>query len=223
MTLVLRDATPADRGFLAWAMQESGRSHLERGTWDVVLPGPEATRLDLLARLAVADARSFCHHGGFLIGEVDGEPVATLCGYQPGVATPALFLEAVRQAFAEAGWSRAQIREMLARFAPFTTCSPDPPDDAWVVEWVATRPEHRGRGYASLLLDALLERGRSRGLELAHLGILIGNDVAQAVYERAGFSVVEEKRHPDFEAATGAPGVRVLERTLERVTAECQD
>jgi translation initiation factor 4G len=37
---------------------------------------------------------------------------------------------------------------------------------------------------------------------------LIGNDAAERAYAKLGFSVVEEKRHPDFEAATGAPGMQ---------------
>lgn len=215
MIFAIRDAAPADARFLAWAMQESGRSHLPRGTWDVLLPGPEVPRLDLLAALATAPAPSFCHYRGFLVAELDASPVATLCGYQPGVATSDLFLEALRQAGDAMGWSRGRMRELLTRFGPFATCATDPDDDAWVVEWVATRPEHRGRGHARRLLDALLERGRQRGLRRAHLGVLIGNDAAQKLYERAGFEVVAEKRHPDFEAVMGTPGVRVLERPLE--------
>lgn len=215
MSFEIRDAKPADARFLAWAMQESGRSHLPRGTWDVGLPGPEEPRLDLLAALATADATSLCHHGGFLVAELDATPVATLCGYRAGSATSELFVEALRQTGAALRWPRGRTRELLSRLAPLATCATDPDDEAWVVEWVATRPAQRGRGHARRLLDALLERGRRRGLRQAHLGVLIGNERAQKLYERAGFRVVAEKRHPDFEAAMGAPGVRVLERPLE--------
>lgn len=215
MSLGLRDARPDDAPFLAWAMQEAARAHLPRGVWDVVLPGPEAERLDLLARLCRADARSFCHHGGFLVGEAGGRVVAALSGYQPGVATQHLFLEAVGQAFGEAGWSRQAIGAMLRRFAPFSTCSVEPPGDTWVIEWVATLPEQRGRGHARQLLDAVLERGRRRGASTAQLGVLIGNLGAQALYERAGFRVVRELRHPDFEAVMETPGLRLMERPLD--------
>jgi RimJ/RimL family protein N-acetyltransferase len=43
---------------------------------------------------------------------------------------------------------------------------------------------------------------------------MIGNDRAQRAYERAGFRVFGEKRHPDFEAVWGCPGVRALGRAL---------
>jgi ribosomal protein S18 acetylase RimI-like enzyme len=219
VSLAVRDSRPDDAPFLAWAMQEAARGHLERGVWDVALPGPEAERLELLARLARAEARSFCHHGGFLVGEAEGRPVATLCGYQPGAANQRLFLDALRQACGGAGWSRARIREMLGRFAPFTACGVEPPEDTWVVEWVATLPSQRGRGHARRLLDAVFERGRSLGLETTHLSVLIGNAGAQALYERVGFRVVQEMHHPDFEAVMKTPGLRVLERPLGSAAA----
>ena len=214
MSLTVRPARPDDAPFLAWAMQESGRSHLERGTWDFLLPGPEDERLELLARLTCTDARSFCHYSTFLVGEWQGEAAGALCGYQPALASGPAFLDAVRQACGAAGWSSARIRDLLGRFAPLMTCFPEPPRDAWVVEWVATAPGQRRRGPARRLLEALLDRGRAHGLERAHLGVLIGNEAAQAVYERAGFDVVDERRHPDFEAAMGAPGMRIMERPL---------
>lgn len=214
MSLAIREAEPDDAAFIAWAMQESGRSHLPRGTWEFLLPGPEPERLRWMAGLARADARSFCHYSGFLVGEAQGRPVAALCGYQPGDANAKLFLEAVNQASADAGWPADRVRELLGRFAPLMTCAPDPGPETWVVEWVATAATARRRGYAGALLDALLARGRERGLAVAHLGVLIGNEPARAVYERAGFRLVDEKRHPEFERATGAPGMRFMERPL---------
>lgn len=38
------------------------------------------------------------------------------------------------------------------------------------------------------------------------LSVLIGNDAARAVYERAGFKAADEKRSRAFERAVGFPG-----------------
>jgi ribosomal protein S18 acetylase RimI-like enzyme len=59
-----------------------------------------------------------------------------------------------------------------------------------------------------VLLREVLARGRARGHEVLQIGVLIGNHPAQRAYEGAGFRVVDEKRHPDFEAALGCPGIR---------------
>ena len=43
---------------------------------------------------------------------------------------------------------------------------------------------------------------------------LIGNTPAQTAYERVGFETIKEKRHPDFEAAFGSPGIARMVRSL---------
>ena len=84
----------------------------------------------------------------------------------------------------------------------------------WIVENVATHPDYRRRGLVHDLLRAILERGRQRGATHAGIGVMIDNDRAQRAYERAGFRVFAEKRHPDFEAVWGCPGLRALSRVL---------
>ena len=59
-----------------------------------------------------------------------------------------------------------------------------------------------------------MDRGRERRATTADIGVFIGNDSAQRAYEKAGYVVVEEKTHPDFEAVYGCPGVRQLRREL---------
>jgi len=90
----------------------------------------------------------------------------------------------------------------------------DTPNDRWVVEYVAAKPDARGKGVAGRLLDAVLERGRTLGHKSAQISFLIGNTPAQRCYERAGFRVVDEKRHADFEAIFGRPGTARMWRDL---------
>ncbi len=75
----------------------------------------------------------------------------------------------------------------------------------------------RFRGMGGLidsLMAAILERGRQRGATHADIGVMSGNDPAQRAYEKAGFRVTGEKRHPDFERVWGCPGLRALTRRL---------
>ena len=102
----------------------------------------------------------------------------------------------------------------LVRAAPFFTCTMSPEDGTWLVENVATRPEARRRGFVARLLPPILEQGRRRGFTRAQLTCFLGNHGAQLAYERAGFRVVSEKRHPDFEAAIGCPGLARMECPL---------
>jgi ribosomal protein S18 acetylase RimI-like enzyme len=105
----------------------------------------------------------------------------------------------------DAGWQRAG---SIAR------CMPQHVPRAWIVEWVATHPEFRRRGLVDRLLVEILERGRAAGAPVADIGAYVGNDPAQRAYEKAGFEVIGEARHPEFEAVYGSPGIRFLRRSI---------
>lgn len=211
MDIEIRPAAEADVPTIAWVQQEAARSHLPQGFWDLAFPGPEDERLRLVGGVARARTLSFCHWSGFLVAHVDGQPAAALSAYtKPSVMAGSAYIQAIGEVLDAEKWTPEQRLAMGERVAPFLTCIPETPEDAWVVEWVATRPEYRGRGLVRNLLHAILERGRERGHEVFQIGVLIGNTPAQRCYESIGFRVVEEKRHPDFERALGCPGIRRL-------------
>jgi GNAT superfamily N-acetyltransferase len=213
MTIALRPATLSDTAFVAWVQQEASRSHLPFGFWDVAIPGPDEYRLRILERICRAEAKSFCHWSGFLVIEVDGEPVAGLSAYDDAKnASGPLFTQALTEALTAEGWNEARMGAILQRLGPFLTCALEQPDDTWLVEWVATRPAHRGKGYTRTLLQAILAAGRARGHTQFQIGVLIGNTPAQRAYEGVGFTVVDEKTDPAFEATFGTPGIRRLQQ-----------
>jgi GNAT superfamily N-acetyltransferase len=214
MTPTTRIATPDDAPFLAWVMQEAARSHLGRGVWDLAFPGPEAERLELLAACIRTDPVHFGHWSRFRIAEVGGEPAAALSAYENEAHGESHMGRALARGLTRHGWSGEQLMEMRTRIEVFDTTGYLTPNGVWIVEWVATRPERRGRGLLRLLLEEILEAGRAEGFERAQIGILIGNEPARHAYERAGFERVEEHRHPDFERALGTPGLARFQRDL---------
>jgi ribosomal protein S18 acetylase RimI-like enzyme len=214
MKFRIRPATIDDAGFLAWVQQEASRSHLPFGFWDLAFPGPDSYRLRIVERICRSSAKSFCHWSGFLVAEVADEPAAALSAYtNPKPATGDLLIQAMAEALTAEGWNEARMGAMQQRIAPFLTCVPELPEDAWILEWVATRPEYRGKGLTRALLEAIVDVGRKRGLKLFQIGVLIGNTPAQRAYEGAGFKVVDEVKHPSFEATFGTPGLRRLLRS----------
>jgi translation initiation factor 4G len=213
MSSTIRPATEDDVRFLAWVQQEAARSHLPYGFWDLAFIGPDEWRLPLIERLVRAQARSFCHWSNFLIAEVDGQPAAALSGYEnPSSSAGTLLFAAMEEAFAAVGWTELQSSAFQERIVPFLTCIPEAAEEDWVVEWVATRPEHRGKGLIKALLREILARGTERGHAQAQIAVLIGNAPAQRAYESAGFRVVDEKTSPAFEGTFGTPGIRRMLR-----------
>jgi len=214
MSIAIRPATAADALFVAWVMQEAARSHVPRGFWDLAFPGEEAERLEILAKIATSERIHLSHVSRFRVLEVDGVPAAALSAYENSEhglekLTP-VFLETL----VDLGWSEQAIQDMAERIASFEGLAYPNPDGLWVVEWVATRPEFRGRSLCNRLLLEILEEGRDAGFECAQIGFLLGNVAARSAYERVGFKWVDEYRSAAFEADYGSPGVARMQRDL---------
>jgi translation initiation factor 4G len=215
MATSIRPARPGDVKFLAWVMLAASRSHVPRGAWDLHVDGPEDRVLTFLERMAGQPERSFCSWDSFIVAEVDGTPAAGLAGYSTRDAATLDPMPAVAAASRAAlGWNAREIAAAAARLVPFLTCVIEPPPETWAVEWVATRPEFRRRGLVHELLLAVMDRGRAHDLRRSQILVLIGNTPAQCAYERAGYEVVGEKRHPDFARVMGCPGIAQLTRRL---------
>ena len=214
MDISIREAAPDDAPFLAWVMQTAARSHRPLSFWDYAFPGPDAPRLEYIAATTLAEPISFAHYSGFLIAEHEGRPVGGLSGYDSATKGMDNFVMALTGLLFRRDWSTEHLQLLSVRTAPVNTCMPDSPPGVWVIEWVATAPEARGRGVANALLREILARGRAAGYKKSQISYLIGNTPAQTAYERMGFETVEEKRHPDFEAAFGTPGVARMVRDL---------
>jgi len=214
MPTTIRDATPADAALLSWVQVEAARSHRPIGFWDLALPGADQPRLGLIEQVMRSPREHFAHYSGFLVAEQDGVPIGALSGYSPAQKHLGHFIEALRGVLTANGWSDAHLSLLSLRVATVASCMSDAPQDSWIVEWVALKPVARGKGAASALLDAILERGRRAGFAKSQISVLIGNTPAERCYERAGFRFVDDKRDPAFEALIGAPGVARLSLDL---------
>jgi GNAT superfamily N-acetyltransferase len=215
----IRDAAPADAAFLARVLLLAARSHLEDrpGIWDRALGGTETDCLTYLEQLALADEQCLTHWRHFVVAEVDGCSAAALAGYEPSIVGGRFCSNALSRADLalgrlSTGWTQAWLRA----FDVMKKCAwPEEMDPgAWIIESVATLPGFRGHGLMTALLQKTLEIGRARGCSLARVHVLIGNERAERVYIKAGFTVAGEKPHPDFEALFGAPGMKLLTRAL---------
>jgi ribosomal protein S18 acetylase RimI-like enzyme len=214
MTVRIIDATKDHAAFVAWVSLAAARSQLPRGFWDYYLDGPERDCLRYLEALAVTARPHMFHHTAFLVAEVDGTPAAGLCGYFEDELSYDLMGVAMAEVDERLGRSPEDGKAGMARNATFFTVTPEHPPRAWIIENVATLPEFRRRGLVDRLLGVVLERGRARGAALTDIGLFIGNDSAQAAYEKVGFRMVSEKRNPELERTWGSPGLRLLRRAL---------
>ena len=182
--------------------------------WDLFVDGSEEECLRFLEALAGTKTQHWEHYANFIVAEEDGTPVSALCGYfEAECGGPALG-QGIQEASQTLGRSDEENAAGWQRAGSIAHCAPEHAPGAWIVENVATLPEFRRRGLVDRLLGEILEKGRTAGASVADVGVLIGNDSAQRAYEKAEFVVVDEKRHPEFEAVYNCPGIRLLRRPL---------
>ena len=213
MNTKIRSARPDDAPFLAWVILIAGRAHVQRGIWEVVLGGTEKEDLAFLQLLTITQTIHLFHYSCFLIAEVGGRPVAGLGGYDPKSLGYPTLRKAIKEVAYKIDFSGPD-SEAMKRSQKVLSCIPEDVEGAWVVDSVATVPEFRRQGITSELLEEMLEKGRGQGFHRAQINIYIGNIPAQRLYEKHGFQVIDEKRHPDFEKEIGSPGMARLLRDL---------
>jgi ribosomal protein S18 acetylase RimI-like enzyme len=212
-TPVIRRAGPEDADFIAWTILTAQRGHRPRGWFDIALDRPEPECLALVRSIALTPSRSWWHTSQFWIAEVDGIAAAALCALRVG-GTPADARSAIAEAANAAGLDATEQSAIWRRGAYARACWIAGDDGNWLIEHVAARPSHRGRGLVQALLEHALAAGKHAGCKRASIVFYIGNEAAERCYARAGFAFAAEKRDPEFEARTGAPGFRRFERDL---------
>jgi ribosomal protein S18 acetylase RimI-like enzyme len=213
MGRTIRRATPDDADFVAWTILAAQRGHRPRGWFDIALDWPEPLCRAFVRRIALAQSRSWWHTSHFLIAEADGMPAAALCALRAGGSSKDA-RTAITEVANAAELDTTEMQAIWQRGAYSATCWTTGDDNNWLIEHVAAQPCHRGQGLVQALLDHALTVGKAAGYTRASIVFYIGNDAAERCYARAGFTFAEEKRHPEFEALTGAPGFRRFERTI---------
>lgn len=212
-SVTLRDATEEDVPFLAEIQLSASRSHLPVGIWEYLYAFDREQTLHLLEHMAVAEPVSFCHWSLFQVAEVDGVPAAAMCGFDPATQGMDALQAATPGALAAAEIEIEDWAGLVERVSILGTVTPSHEKGAWVVENVATIPAFRRRGLVDLLLEATIDRGRSKGFSFTQIAVLIGNAPARNAYLKVGFEPVDSKRDARFEAALGCAGIERLFRS----------
>lgn len=211
--MTIRSARPEDADFIAGIILSSMRGYRSRGWFDVALGWPEPKCLEFIARVATARAVSMWHVSQFLVAEVDDRPAAALCAV-PAASTGLLAWRAIEEVGFAIGLAASELDAIRQRGAYSRACWVQGGEGDWMIEHVATDPAHRGRGLMQALIAQALDKGRAAGFHRATISFLIGNEPAERAYAKAGFALAEEKRDPAFEAIIGAPGFRMVARTM---------
>jgi len=170
--------------------------------------GPTAE--DFLRRAFLDGAGEFGWRN-HIVGELDGRIVAAGAGWSGGMGF---------------GFMIAGARQILGCYGPIAGAGvigralrveaivPPPSRTRFVVAHLGVRPETRGQGIGQALIEHLLDRGRTRGIEIAALDVAVTNPRGQALYERLGFVVTGERRSRLSNARATVADHRHMERPI---------
>lgn len=167
-----------------------------------------------------SDAQAFLRHafvdgaGEFgwrnhCVGELDGRVVAVGAGY--GASTHWAFtLAAARQILGFFGWRHAA--GVITRGLRVEGVIQPPSGEMHYLAHLGVEPALRGRGIGAALVDHLAAQAATLGRVRLALDVAVSNPRAQALYERCGFAVTEERPSSLADAWGHVPPHRRMER-----------
>jgi translation initiation factor 4G len=212
----IRDARPQDAPFLARSILIAGRAHVNRGIWEVILGGTEEETLHFLQSLSITQIPHLFHYGYYLVAEENAfGPVGSLGGYDYNVAGYQALQQAIPEVVRKLNLPAQVFNISEERAKQILACLPKEIAGAWVIDSVATVPEHRRKGVSETLLRAILEKGKRQGYSKAQVNMYIGNEPALKLYRKFGFEIVEEILDEYFEQSIGSPGMLSLVKDLQ--------
>jgi ribosomal protein S18 acetylase RimI-like enzyme len=211
----IRHASPEDASFLAKAILIAGRAHVKKGIWEVILGGTEEECIGFLHYISITQIPHLFHYSYYLIAEEDGVgPIGSLGGYDPRTSGYQALQRAIPEVVTKLNLPTQVSKVSKERSSKILACLPKVIDGAWVIDSVATLPEHRGKGVAEKLLKKIMEKGEKQGHSQAQVNMYIGNEPALNLYRKFGFEIIEENHDEYFEKNIGSPGMLSLVRDL---------
>lgn len=205
MEPISRDARTEDATDIAKLSYLAGQSHVERSIYDLLIAGPPGMtgeRLESMRQIINTEKPSWMSYRFYHVIEVDGAVASGLASYTPEQDGD----RQLGQAMMEAGWSVRNLLSMSHRMKFWSKTDPGREPGFLIIENVATYEPYRGRGFTSELLAVEIERAKSEGLAGLQLTVLLGNDPAIRVYEKAGFHMAKTKQNKKFEEMFGSAG-----------------
>ena len=207
MNITVRKAAETDAAALAQAILRSSRAGKKIGIFDLIFESSdEAFLLERLQVLTLTQTKSHCHFSNFLLASGGEKISGTLCGYEPRVATHAVFTKAL----AELGVDEAY----QERIATYLLVEPEIDRQTWVLDFMTVNEGCEPLPVFRELIKKSLLTARLKGYRKAQTMVEIGSSDTEILYEKLGFEIVDEKRSELYAQQFGRPGIKRLQMVL---------
>lgn len=203
MGIKIRKAEPQDSRFIAWAMLASSRAGKNTGIFDLIFESSDETILiEKIARLTQTQTKSHCHYSNFLIALDEGKEVGALCGYEPRIANHERFSKALEEIGVDESYNE--------RIAAYLLCQYEADRQTWVLDFMQVNDEAHTLSVLKELVQKSLLTARLKGYRKVETMIEIGSSELQMVYEKLGFSYIDEKQSDYYFESFGRKGIMRL-------------
>jgi len=203
MSIKIRKATEADSKFLATMILESSRAGKTFGKFDLIFDTNDSAELiDSISKLTTTAVKNHCHYSNFLVAEIDGNLVGTLCSYEPRIATKEASLLALSEIIDDDA-----IEE---RLAPLYSCEFDLKKNALMFDFMEEVDGFIDVGILKALMQKSLLTARLKGYTKAQTIVEIGSLETIMFYKTLGFRELESKECELYKETFGRSGLMLL-------------
>ena len=203
MSIKIRKATVNDLTFLAKMMLQSSRAGKKIGLFDLIFNTTnDEDILKGLEALANTTAKNHCHYNNFLIAEVDGKNVGTLCSYEPRIATKQTFEDALKEIGCKENFS--ETLEVMYN------CDFDLNKRTLMFDFMEELEGFIDVGVLKTLMQKSLLTARLKGYRIAQSIVEIGSLETLLFYKKLGFKEIREQECELYKEKFGRNGLVLL-------------
>jgi len=203
MSIKIRKATASDSTFLAQMILQSCRAGKKEGIFDLIFKEKsDEALISNLKKLTQTNAKNHCHYENFLIAELDGKNVGTLCSYEPRIATREVFVDALKECGCD-----DDITDVLEIMYG---CNFDLNKRILMFDFMEEVEGFIDVGVLKALMQKSLLTARLKGYRIAQTIIETGSLEAKLLYEKLGFNQVDEIECELYREKFGRTGLTLL-------------
>lgn len=203
MSINVRKATSDDAPFLAKMILKSTRAGKKIGIYDLIFSTNNNEEiLSNLEKLTTTNAKNSCHYSNFLIAEVDGKSVGSLCSYEPRIATKDVFLESLIEIGIDASESEC--------LAVVNVCGFDLNSRILIFDYMEELEGFLDVSVLRALMHKSLLNARLKGYRIAQAIVEIGALETIMNYKKLGFKESKEKECELYKEMFGRAGLVLL-------------
>ena len=204
MSIKIRKAVAADSPFLAQMILQSSRAAKKVCIYDLIFAtSNDKDILSNLEKLTTTQAKNSCHYSNFLIAEMDGQCVGSLCSYEPRIATQEAFCDALK----EIGVKNSEESEYINILRE---CDFKLNTRTLIFDFMEELEGFVDVGVMKELMRKSLLTARLKGYRIAQTIVEIGSLETLMYYKKLGFKEVETKECELYREKFGRPGLTLL-------------